>query len=142
MSVKHSNSNRIKPASEDISQSFFMNIADESLDISSESSYNYDSGEQFYIESLPGDATSQNSNYYRCQYCGRNFDRVSNLKRHLLLHSGAKPFKCLYCDYRATQKANVVGHLACKHKGEMRALLDNNINVNDILVPSRFSTVT
>ena len=76
------------------------------------------------------------TNRYICQWCGRNFDRVSNLKRHLLLHSGIKPFKCLYCNYRATQKANVVQHLASRHKDEMRALLQNNISVNDILVPS------
>ncbi|KAK8394906.1 hypothetical protein O3P69_006001 [Scylla paramamosain] len=76
------------------------------------------------------------TNRYICQWCGRNFDRVSNLKRHLLLHSGIKPFKCLYCNYRATQKANVVQHLASRHKNEMRALLQNNISVNDILVPS------
>lgn len=76
------------------------------------------------------------SNKYICQWCGRNFDRVSNLKRHMLLHSGIKPFKCLYCNYRATQKANVVQHLASRHRNEMRALLHNNINVNDILVPS------
>lgn len=73
---------------------------------------------------------------YVCQWCGRSFDRVSNLKRHTLLHSGIKPFKCLYCNYRATQKANVVQHLASRHREEMRALLHNNINVNDILVPS------
>lgn len=76
------------------------------------------------------------SNRYICQWCGRNFDRVSNLKRHMLLHSGIKPFKCLYCNYRAIQKANVVQHLASRHRSEMRALLHNNINVNDILVPS------
>lgn len=75
-------------------------------------------------------------NRYVCQWCGRNFDRISNLKRHVLLHSGIKPFKCLYCNYRATQKANVVQHLASRHREEMRALLQNNINVNDILVPS------
>lgn len=75
-------------------------------------------------------------NRYVCQWCGRNFDRISNLKRHVLLHSGIKPFKCLYCSYRATQKANVVQHLASRHREEMRALLHNNINVNDILVPS------
>ncbi|KAK4300315.1 hypothetical protein Pmani_027476 [Petrolisthes manimaculis] len=73
---------------------------------------------------------------YVCQWCGRSFDRVSNLKRHTLLHSGIKPFKCLYCNYRATQKANVVQHLASRHREEMRALLHNCINVNDILVPS------
>lgn len=76
------------------------------------------------------------SNKYVCHWCGRNFDRISNLKRHVLLHSGIKPFKCLYCNYRATQKANVVQHLASIHRDEMRSLLHNNINVNDILVPS------
>ncbi|XP_064078517.1 zinc finger protein 219-like [Macrobrachium nipponense] len=73
---------------------------------------------------------------YVCQWCGRNFDRISNLKRHVLLHSGIKPFKCLYCNYRATQKANVVQHVASRHRDEMRALLNNNINVNDMLVPT------
>ena len=73
---------------------------------------------------------------YVCRWCGRTFDRISNLKRHVLLHSGIKPFKCLYCNYRAVQKVNVVQHVASRHRDEMRALLNNNINVNDMLVPS------
>lgn len=91
------------------------------------------SGEHQQIKQLMG---YESISKYVCQWCGRNFDRISNLKRHVLLHSGIKPFKCLYCNYRATQKANVVQHLASRHRDEMRALLHNNINVNDILVPS------
>ena len=72
---------------------------------------------------------------YVCQFCSRKFDRVSNLKRHLLLHTGSKPFQCLYCEYRAIQKVNVVQHMANKHKNEMNILMASNININDILLP-------
>lgn len=72
---------------------------------------------------------------YTCQYCGRNFDRMSNLKRHLLLHSGSKPFQCLYCEYRAAQKVNVVQHMANRHKEQMTALLCSQVNINDMLTP-------
>ncbi|KAK7072925.1 hypothetical protein SK128_004436 [Halocaridina rubra] len=86
----------------------------------------YSTAEQQQWKQLLG--CDAGSNRYACEWCGRTFDRVSNLKRHMLLHSGIKPFKCLYCSYRATQKANVVQHVASRHRNEMRALLNNNIN--------------
>ncbi|KAF2368981.1 Zinc finger C2H2-type [Trinorchestia longiramus] len=71
---------------------------------------------------------------YVCQFCIRKFSRLSNLKRHLLLHTGTKPFQCLYCEYRAAQKANVVQHMANRHKQQITSLLTSNV-LDGALVP-------
>ena len=48
---------------------------------------------------------------YRCQYCGRGFVSMDNLKRHLIQHTGIKAYVCHVCgndfSYSSTMKAHV-----------------------------------
>lgn len=52
---------------------------------------------------------------YPCPWCYREFSKSSNLKRHILTHTGEKPYACPVCPYRAVQKVQVVQHLKSKH---------------------------
>jgi hypothetical protein len=48
---------------------------------------------------------------FPCQFCGKNFNFNNQLRRHLLIHTGEKPYKCDVCNYACNQKANLKKHL-------------------------------
>lgn len=45
-----------------------------------------------------------------------------NIKRHISIHCGRKPFACNYCDYRAVEKGHVMVHIRSRHKQLVRYL--------------------
>lgn len=46
-----------------------------------------------------------------CSYCGKHFDRKSNLDTHQRRHTGERPFKCEICHKRFTRKDILKRHL-------------------------------
>jgi hypothetical protein len=46
-----------------------------------------------------------------CSLCGKTFVKKTNLKHHLMLHRGEKPWKCHVCEWRFVQKCNLKKHL-------------------------------
>ncbi|XP_031635578.1 zinc finger protein OZF-like [Contarinia nasturtii] len=48
---------------------------------------------------------------YACYLCGTTTCDVSNLKRHMRIHSGVKPFKCHVCSKAFVIKQNLNKHL-------------------------------
>ena len=48
---------------------------------------------------------------YKCNICGRKFSQGSILKRHVLTHENLKPYNCHFCQKSYTQKMNLLTHL-------------------------------
>ncbi|XP_064092730.1 zinc finger and BTB domain-containing protein 14-like isoform X40 [Macrobrachium nipponense] len=66
-----------------------------------------------------GNVGNQDSSYkiHQCPYCSYGSPLLPNLKRHILKHTGEKPFTCPFCPYRSSQKVHVDGHIRT-HTGE------------------------
>ncbi|XP_005101567.2 uncharacterized protein LOC101861292 [Aplysia californica] len=81
---------------------------------------------------------------FTCPYCPRCFPWLSSLNRHLLTHTGQKPFKCPRCPVTFSTKSNRERHLIRKHNVNMldpacRATMDRPYKCH-LCVFSSFST--
>ena len=47
--------------------------------------------------------------------CGKIFKKSSNIKVHIMLHSGQKPYKCKICQKEFSQKGNMNKHMVGMH---------------------------
>lgn len=53
-----------------------------------------------------------------CPVCGKLFagaKRRYHLERHLITHTGERPFPCPYCPYRANVRENLLRHIRQRH---------------------------
>ncbi|CAG2053075.1 unnamed protein product [Timema podura] len=66
-------------------------------------------------------------NRVACPYCLRKFPWSSSLRRHVLTHTGQKPYKCPHCPLLFTTKSNCDRHLLRKH-GSTSATSSNKSN--------------
>ncbi|KAK8394192.1 hypothetical protein O3P69_006403 [Scylla paramamosain] len=81
---------------------------------------------------------------YVCQFCGREFSHRTNLQAHVRIHTGEKPFHCLYCPYRTALKGNLKMHSISKHKADWKSIkhLVHPVNEEDKWSVSREKEVT
>ncbi|XP_018023162.1 protein tramtrack, beta isoform isoform X33 [Hyalella azteca] len=54
-----------------------------------------------------------------CSICGRCFFHRSDFCRHVMTHTGEKPFSCSFCPYRSSRKGNLDRHMALLHTKSM-----------------------
>lgn len=74
----------------------------------------------------PGGGTNTQEEQFQvnCRFCNKAFHgRYSkyNMKRHLMIHRGEKPFLCPFCPHRANQKGNLKYHILAVHQGQPAA---------------------
>ncbi|XP_042279091.1 zinc finger protein 516-like isoform X1 [Thunnus maccoyii] len=63
---------------------------------------------------------------YDCNICGRSFPFLSSLSQHMRRHTGARPYKCPYCDHRASQKGNLKVHIRSHKLGTLSSHHSND----------------
>ena len=56
--------------------------------------------------------------YKKCDYCGKSFDRSSSLTRHMLVHTGKKPYYCEDCGKTFTKSLGLTIKHMLVHTGE------------------------
>lgn len=63
---------------------------------------------------------------FDCNICGRSFPFLSSLSQHMRRHTGARPYKCPYCDHRASQKGNLKVHIRSHKMGTLSSHHSND----------------
>ncbi|KFB51482.1 zinc finger protein 307 [Anopheles sinensis] len=66
---------------------------------------------------FPVKVSNERLDRYCCNFCEKGFQYPSQLKKHVVTHTKAKPFKCDQCDKSFGQKINLKVHMR-RHTGE------------------------
>ena len=71
---------------------------------------------------------------HKCSYCTASFRRKEHLKRHVMIHTGERPFQCNLCTKSFSREDNLTQHLRThEKKNDFISQMDSNLE------PSRLS---
>ncbi|KAL6071906.1 hypothetical protein STEG23_025666 [Scotinomys teguina] len=54
-----------------------------------------------------------------CVECGKGFRHPSDLKKHIQVHTGEKPYEYQYCEYKSSESSKLERHIKTKHNREI-----------------------
>lgn len=66
----------------------------------------------------------RNPSSRRCDLCDKVFPLKRDLERHMVKHTGLKPYPCPYCPFRTTRREHVSNHVKNKHLALYREYMD------------------
>ena len=81
----------------------------------------------------------------KCTLCDFTASSITALKRHIMRHTGDKPFTCTFCDYSCIQASDLRHHIKRKHT-DQTLNSDQGIGIGSIsnklsdTVPSKITT--
>ena len=70
--------------------------------------------------------TGISSAKFPCLMCPKSFAFSSHLERHMLVHTGSRPFSCPHCPYKAGQRAVLKKHIHRIHVQHSTGSLGND----------------
>jgi len=95
-------------------------------------------------QQVPGDALAEQNQTdethlkHLCRICGKRFITPSKLSRHMLMHTGERPFTCEFCLRTFTQATNMKLHVQKVHGFD----LDSNIPLQFYSKPGSNSIIS
>jgi len=94
---------------------------DPSAMLESQDDYNLDTsqGESMAYEGDPNNPGIQpiklDTRQFSCPVCNRVFTKGSHAKRHILIHTGEKPYICSFCNMAFTRQSTLTKHIERRH---------------------------
>lgn len=64
---------------------------------------------------FPGKAPFLPFNFYFCDRCKFSTPKKSDLERHILIHTGERPFQCEICQKKFVRKTHLTRHVRIVH---------------------------
>ncbi|KAG8229797.1 hypothetical protein J437_LFUL005878 [Ladona fulva] len=73
---------------------------------------------------------------YPCNYCSKQFGWSTDLKRHILTHTGERPFKCDLCSATFTRNFLLQKHIGKVHTGRIPSTKSTQDGKSEIVNPA------